>query len=77
MVYLKRSLRRRFGSSVSVRLVSPESLEARKNGWVRGNVLPVVIVNGEVFCRGRLSLKEVVQQVQALLQGVVAQPQRR
>lgn len=67
VLYLRRAVRRRCGSDVTVRLVRPDSLEARKGGWVQGQVLPVVVINGEVFCRGRLSLKEVVDKVQALL----------
>jgi hypothetical protein len=66
VVYLKRAARRRFGSAVTVRLVSPESSEARSGGWVRAGVLPVVIINGEVFCRGRLSLREVIQRLYEL-----------
>lgn len=63
---MKRAVRRRFGSAANVRLVSTESTEARKGGWVKGAVLPVVIIDGEVFCRGRLSLKEVVQRLYEL-----------
>ena len=66
MVYLKRAVRRRFGSEVNARLVSPDSPEARQRGWIRGDVLPVVIIGGEVFCRGRFSLKEIINRLYAL-----------
>lgn len=64
MVYLKRSVRRRFGSTVSVRLVSPDSKEARELKLSGVLPRPVILVDGEVFCWGRLSLKEVVGEVQ-------------
>ncbi|HHT42281.1 MAG TPA: hypothetical protein GX014_02620 [Firmicutes bacterium] len=64
MVYLKRAVRRRFGSTVTVRLVSPESTEARQHRWGQGTALPVIMIDGEVVCTGRLSLKEVVQELQ-------------
>jgi hypothetical protein len=66
VVYLKRAVRRRFGSEVTVRLVSPESSEAKQGGWVQDGLLPVVVIDGLVFCRGRLSLKEIVRKLKEL-----------
>jgi len=47
-------------------LVSPESSEAKQGGWVQDGLLPVVVIDGLVLCRGRLSLKEIVRKLKEL-----------
>lgn len=66
MVYLKRAVKRRFGSDVQVRLVDVESAEARGNLWGQERPLPVVIIDGKVFSKGTLSFHRITQELSSL-----------
>lgn len=66
MVYLKRAVKRRFGSAVHVRLVTLDSDEARRSNWRNEQPLPLVIINGTVFSKGVFSLKKITEQLSML-----------
>lgn len=66
VVYLRRAVRRRLGDGISVRLVRPDSVGARKYQLGSGRTLPVVIIDGQVFLEGSFSLKEIIGELQRL-----------
>lgn len=66
MVYLKRAVKRRFGTDVAVRFVDVESEEAEKNGWKTLGPLPLVIVDGKVFSKGTMSYYQITQKLYSL-----------
>lgn len=63
VVYLRRGVKRRFGSNVTVRLVKEDSLEARRSTWGGERPLPIVVIDGKVFSKGSFSLKAIIQEL--------------
>ena len=57
VVYLKRAVRRHFGSEVMVRFVEPGQ---------EGGPFPVISIDGKVFSRGSMSYKAIIQEVRNL-----------
>lgn len=66
MVYLRRSISRRFGSEVAVHFVDLETREGQASVWAQGQPLPVVVIAGEVFLQGSLSFYKVIDRLYEL-----------
>lgn len=65
-MYLRRAVKRRFGTEITVLLVDPERSPRQESEWVNERPLPLVIIDGKLFSKGSLSLKEVIQELQRL-----------
>lgn len=63
VMYLRFAVRRRFGSEVEVRFADSTSSEALTSPWKDERPLPLVIIDGDLFSKGTLAAKAIVQEL--------------
>lgn len=63
LLFLKRGIKRSFGSDVRVRLVDPQGLEGREYTWKDQRPLPLVIIDGDVVFKGDVPVRQIVEEV--------------
>lgn len=63
VVYLRRAVKRRCGTDITVRIVDVDSSEARSSSWREEGPLPLVIIDGRVFSKGTFSFYKITQEL--------------
>ncbi len=63
ILYLKHSVKRRFGPDVTVRFLDITSRAAQGASWKDEGPLPLIIIDGDVVFKGDLSVRQIVQEL--------------
>lgn len=66
MIYLRRIVRRRFGSKVIVNFVDARRYPVINDSWKHERPLPLIIIEGEVFSRGIMPFGDIVSRLEEL-----------
>jgi len=66
MIYLRRMVRRRFGSKVVVTFYNENNYLRTGKWWENERPLPLIIIDGKVVFRGTMPLGDIIRELEEL-----------